>query len=52
MKNLLESLCFSVCLTLLGTTLASAQTLAGSVRDTSGAVLPGVAVEAGGGRPA
>jgi hypothetical protein len=46
MKNLLTSLCFSLCLTLLGTTLASAQTLAGSVRDTSGAVLPGVAVEA------
>ena len=36
----------SACLTLLASSLASAQSLAGTVRDTSGAVLPGVTVEA------
>ena len=35
-----------VCVSLLVSTLASAQSLAGNVRDTSGAVLPGVTVEA------
>jgi hypothetical protein len=35
-----------VCLTLLTATLASSQTLAGSVRDSSGAVMPGVTIEA------
>src|SRR3954469_10443243 len=46
MKIVLRTLWCSVCLILLAATLASAQTLAGAVRDTSGAVLPGVAVEA------
>src|SRR6188768_154145 len=46
MTQLLKPLCFTACVMLLGTTLASAQTLAGIVRDTSGAILPGVAVEA------
>src|SRR3954463_3231415 len=46
MKIVLRTLWCSVSLILLGATLASAQTLAGAVRDTSGAVLPGVAVEA------
>src|SRR5215212_952564 len=46
MKTLSRNLGFAVCFTLLAASLASAQTLAGSVRDTSGAVLPGVSVEA------
>src|SRR3954464_13952973 len=46
MKIVLRTLWCSMSLILLGATLASAQSLAGSVRDTSGAVLPGVAVEA------
>jgi hypothetical protein len=46
MKTIHRSLWFAIWLTLLGTTLASAQTLAGSVHDTSGAVMPGVTVEA------
>src|SRR5688500_13885918 len=46
MKSLSTRLWFTVGLTLLGATLASAQTLAGSVRDISGAVMPGVTVEA------
>src|SRR5512139_3138581 len=46
MTTLLKSLWFTACITFLGATLASAQTLAGSVRDTSGAVMPGVTVEA------
>jgi hypothetical protein len=37
---------FAVGVLLLTSSLASAQTLAGAVRDTSGAVLPGVSVEA------
>ena len=36
----------SACVTILISLPASAQSLAGSVRDTSGAVLPGVTVEA------
>src|SRR3954462_15761041 len=46
MKNLSRTLWLSVLLIVLGAPLAAAQTLAGAVRDTSGAVLPGVAVEA------
>src|SRR4051794_22289561 len=46
MYSLGKALSFAVCLVLLGATFASAQTLAGSVRDTSGAVMPGVTVEA------
>jgi hypothetical protein len=45
MKRLLRAL-FSVGLLTFVPTLAHAQTLAGVVRDTSGAVLPGVTVEA------
>lgn len=46
MKKLAGVLCFFLCVLLLPA-LASAQaTLAGTVRDTSGAVLPGVTVEA------
>ncbi len=46
MKRLLKTLSVAVCLTLAFATLASAQSLAGSVRDTSGAVMPGVTVDA------
>jgi hypothetical protein len=46
MTNLPRSLPLVVSLTLLSATPALAQTLAGSVRDASGAVLPGVTVEA------
>src|SRR3954468_3908585 len=46
MTSLSRTLWFSMFVILLGATLASAQMLAGAVRDTSGAVLPGVAVEA------
>jgi carboxypeptidase family protein len=46
MQNLLRSLLIAIAFTLVAATAATAQTLAGSVRDTSGAVLPGVTVEA------
>src|SRR4051794_30824847 len=42
----LRRLGLAMFLTLLTATLASAQTLAGNVRDSSGAILPGVVVEA------
>ena len=46
MTTLMKSLFLAAVLCLLASSLASAQTLAGMVRDTSGAVLPGVTVEA------
>ena len=46
MTTLTKSLFLAAVLCLLTSSLASAQTLAGTVRDTSGAVLPGVTVEA------
>jgi hypothetical protein len=46
MKSLFAQVGFAVCLTLVTATLGSAQTLAGSVRDASGALMPGVTVEA------
>ncbi len=46
MTTLTKSLFLAVAVCLLTSSLASAQTLAGTVRDTSGAVLPGVTVEA------
>src|SRR5215212_8246515 len=46
MTSLSRNLGLAICSTLFAATLVSAQTLAGSVRDTSGAVLPGVTVEA------
>ena len=46
MEKTLYSLLLSVWLVALASTVASAQSLAGNVRDTSGAVLPGVTVEA------
>ena len=44
--RLIRGLLITLACVLLGPALASAQTLAGAVRDTSGAVLPGVTVEA------
>ena len=41
-----KTLFLAVGLCLVGSSFASAQTLAGTVRDASGAVLPGVTVEA------
>src|SRR4051794_29725419 len=46
MKHTLVRLFVALVLVAAGSTLASAQSLAGTVRDTSGAVLPGVTVEA------
>jgi hypothetical protein len=46
MKRLLSVLSTSACLALVFSVPASGQSLAGVVRDTSGAVLPGVTVEA------
>jgi len=46
MKKLVQSLLFAAGLCVLGSTQVSGQTLAGIVRDTSGAVLPGATVEA------
>ena len=46
MNTTSRHLFLSACLTILVPSLASAQSLAGTVRDTSGAVLPGVTVEA------
>jgi len=46
MNTLTKSLFLAAGLCLLASSLASAQTLAGNVRDASGAVLPGVTVEA------
>ena len=46
MTKFTTSLFLTAGLCLLASSLASAQTLAGTVRDTSGAVLPGVTVEA------
>jgi hypothetical protein len=46
MRTLVRSVFLSACFSLLLASLASAQSLAGNVRDTSGAVLPGVTVEA------
>src|SRR5437667_7525612 len=46
MRTLTKSLFVAAGLCFLLSGLASAQTLAGTVRDTSGAVLPGVTVEA------
>ena len=46
MTTLTKSLFLAAGICLLSSSLASAQTLAGTVRDTSGAVLPGVTVEA------
>ena len=46
MTTLTKSLWFAAALCLLTSSLVSAQTLAGTVHDTSGGVLPGVTVEA------
>ena len=46
MKKLVQLLLFAAGLCVLGSTQVSGQTLAGTVRDTSGAVLPGATVEA------
>lgn len=46
MTTLTKSLFLAAALCVLTSSLASAQTLAGTVRDASGAVLPGVSVEA------
>ena len=46
MTTLNKSLWIAAALCLLTSSLVSAQTLAGTVRDTSGGVLPGVTVEA------
>ncbi|HEV8394220.1 MAG TPA: carboxypeptidase regulatory-like domain-containing protein [Vicinamibacterales bacterium] len=46
MTTLTKSLSLAAVLCLLTSSLVSAQTLAGTVRDTSGAVLPGATVEA------
>ena len=46
MTTLTKSLWLAAAVVLLASGAASAQTLAGIVRDTSGAVLPGVTVEA------
>ena len=46
MTTLLRTCCVFVGFVLLVPALASAQSLAGVVRDVSGAVLPGVTVEA------
>jgi len=46
MQTIKKSLFLAAGLCLLTSSLASAQTLAGAVRDTSGAILPGVTVEA------
>ena len=45
-RTLSQSLFPAICLCFVACSVASAQTLAGAVRDTSGAVLPGVTVEA------
>ena len=46
MTRFAKSLFLAAGASLLSSSLASAQTLAGTVRDASGAVLPGVTVEA------
>ena len=46
MTRMLVRWCVVVCALLAAPALASAQSLAGTVRDTSGAVLPGVTIEA------
>jgi hypothetical protein len=46
MLTVLKILSLALSLSLLVPALAAAQTLAGVVRDTSGAILPGVTVEA------
>src|SRR5687768_6536086 len=46
MPKLSRSLSIAACVILVSAASAAAQTLAGNVRDSSGAVLPGVTVEA------
>ena len=46
MKRLLIRLLAAIVMVGAGASLANAQSLAGTVRDTSGAVLPGVTIEA------
>ena len=46
MKRIAIALFLATCVCLLASSVASGQTLAGTVRDTSGAVLPGATVEA------